>query len=86
MILECLPWLSASDVSQNMLVVCERLTRVETMLEAHMANQDKIVQHFLYPTMIGVVLMLIRIFGADLLRFRNHRNNKGGGGNETRHD
>ena len=40
----------------------ERLTRVEILLNNHLKSHERMIQWFLWPLLVGVALILIRVF------------------------
>jgi type II secretory pathway component PulF len=71
-------WIYAEAAGSSIL---ERLMRLETLLESHMAAQERLINSILYPILVGVALIAIRLLGGDLARFHNnHKNKKGGEG------
>jgi len=68
-------WIYAEAAGSSIL---ERLMRLETLLLDHLAEQERLINHILYPVLVAVILVAVRIFGADLVRLHNNRkNNKG---------
>lgn len=42
--------------------IIQRLTRVETLLEHHLKNSERTLNYLLFPTLVGVVLIVAKLF------------------------
>jgi hypothetical protein len=42
--------------------ILQRLTTVETLLQNHLATADRLVNYLYFPTLVGVILIMIKVF------------------------
>ena len=49
--------------------IIERLIRLETMLENHLAYHSKMTKYLLFPILIGIILLLFKTFFIHNITF-----------------
>ena len=51
------------------LTMCERMLKVEILLENHLKHHDKLTRYLLYPILVGVVIQIV--LGILILVFKS---------------
>jgi hypothetical protein len=42
--------------------ILQRLTKLETLLSNHLAEADKLAHYLYFPTLVGVILIVVKLF------------------------